>query len=74
MALSLSTSARTGAAGTGTGKIPVSAELRRKRNRRRLRTLGFLSPWLIGFSVFFQDFGIATSQLVVGPAPAVTIR
>ncbi|MFJ9411086.1 carbohydrate ABC transporter permease [Streptomyces sp. NPDC101393] len=27
--------------------------LRRKHRRERLRTLGFLSPWLIGFSVFF---------------------
>ncbi|KIF74458.1 sugar ABC transporter permease [Streptomyces sp. 150FB] len=60
MALSLSTSARAGAAGTGTAKVPVSAELRRKRNRRRLRTLGFLSPWLIGFTVFFGYPLIAT--------------
>jgi multiple sugar transport system permease protein len=27
--------------------------LRRKHRRERLRTLGFLSPWLVGFSVFF---------------------
>ncbi|MGY1439738.1 carbohydrate ABC transporter permease [Streptomyces reniochalinae] len=29
------------------------ARLRRKRRRDRLRTIGFLSPWLVGFSVFF---------------------
>ncbi|MFE1773008.1 carbohydrate ABC transporter permease [Streptomyces sp. NPDC059008] len=34
--------------------------LRRKRTRDRLRTLGFLSPWLIGFSVFFGYPLIAT--------------
>ncbi|MFJ9414028.1 MULTISPECIES: carbohydrate ABC transporter permease [unclassified Streptomyces] len=34
--------------------------LRRKRNRERLRTLGFLSPWLVGFSVFFGYPLIAT--------------
>ncbi|GAA2661693.1 sugar ABC transporter permease [Streptomyces lunalinharesii] len=28
-------------------------ELRRKHLRERLRVLGFLSPWLVGFSVFF---------------------
>lgn len=27
--------------------------LRRRHSRERLRTLGFLSPWLIGFTVFF---------------------
>ncbi|MFC4471128.1 carbohydrate ABC transporter permease [Streptomyces xiangluensis] len=30
-----------------------SAALRTKRRREGLRTLAFLSPWLIGFSVFF---------------------
>ncbi|GGU56214.1 sugar ABC transporter permease [Streptomyces albospinus] len=34
--------------------------LRRKRTRERLRILGFLSPWLIGFSVFFGYPLIAT--------------
>ncbi|TJZ55848.1 sugar ABC transporter permease [Streptomyces piniterrae] len=34
--------------------------LRRRRNRARLRTAGFLSPWLIGFSVFFAYPLIAT--------------
>ncbi|MEU2874293.1 sugar ABC transporter permease [Streptomyces olivoreticuli] len=33
--------------------IPLAPELRRKRTRERLRTLGFLSPWLVGFTVFF---------------------
>ncbi|GAA0329432.1 sugar ABC transporter permease [Streptomyces blastmyceticus] len=33
--------------------IPIAPELRRKRTRERLRTLGFLSPWLVGFTVFF---------------------
>ncbi|HEY1158656.1 MAG TPA: sugar ABC transporter permease [Arthrobacter sp.] len=31
----------------------VPAALRRKRRREGLRTLAFLSPWLIGFGVFF---------------------
>ncbi|MET8014557.1 sugar ABC transporter permease [Streptomyces sp. NPDC005271] len=34
--------------------------LRRKAARERLRTLGFLSPWLIGFTVFFGYPLIAT--------------
>ncbi|MGD3107216.1 carbohydrate ABC transporter permease [Streptomyces sp. YGL11-2] len=34
--------------------------LRRKRTRERLRIAGFLSPWLIGFSVFFGYPLIAT--------------
>ncbi|MER6052078.1 sugar ABC transporter permease [Streptomyces sp. NPDC001793] len=34
--------------------------LRRKRLRERLRILGFLSPWLVGFSVFFGYPLIAT--------------
>ncbi|NED88492.1 sugar ABC transporter permease, partial [Streptomyces sp. SID11233] len=48
-----------GRAGTSTDGKPSagaprdSAPLRRKKNRARLRTVGFLSPWLIGFSVFF---------------------
>ncbi|GAA0484434.1 sugar ABC transporter permease [Streptomyces sp. NPDC046215] len=33
--------------------IPTAPELRRKHTRERLRTLGFLSPWLVGFGVFF---------------------
>ncbi|WP_411125874.1 carbohydrate ABC transporter permease [Streptomyces sp. x-19] len=35
-------------------------ELRRKQLRERLRILGFLSPWLVGFSVFFGYPLIAT--------------
>ncbi|MCK7626807.1 sugar ABC transporter permease [Streptomyces sp. RS10V-4] len=34
--------------------------LRRKHRRERLRILGFLSPWLVGFSVFFGYPLIAT--------------
>ncbi|MEU9488428.1 sugar ABC transporter permease [Streptomyces decoyicus] len=41
-----------------TGLVPPA--LRRKRTRERLRTLGFLSPWLVGFSVFFGYPLIAT--------------
>ncbi|MGW2185419.1 carbohydrate ABC transporter permease [Streptomyces sp. NPDC001719] len=33
--------------------IYPAPELRRRHNRERLRTLGFLSPWLVGFTVFF---------------------
>ncbi|WP_035842098.1 carbohydrate ABC transporter permease [Kitasatospora azatica] len=33
--------------------IAVAPALRRKRRRQTLRTLAFLSPWLIGFGVFF---------------------
>ncbi|MEU4213000.1 sugar ABC transporter permease [Streptomyces sp. NPDC026206] len=40
--------------------LPTAPELRRKAARRRLRTLGFLSPWLAGFSVFFGYPLIAT--------------
>ncbi|MFD7228025.1 carbohydrate ABC transporter permease [Streptomyces sp. NPDC059881] len=36
-----------------TAALPVPAGLRAKRRRAALRTLGFLSPWLIGFGVFF---------------------
>ncbi|MCC3768328.1 carbohydrate ABC transporter permease [Streptomyces sp. UNOC14_S4] len=32
---------------------PLAPELRRRHRLERLRTLGFLSPWLVGFSVFF---------------------
>ncbi|WP_432090105.1 carbohydrate ABC transporter permease [Streptomyces sp. NRRL F-5630] len=42
------------------GRPRDSAPLRRKKNRARLRTVGFLSPWLIGFSVFFAYPLIAT--------------
>ncbi|MFI9200309.1 carbohydrate ABC transporter permease [Streptomyces sp. NPDC053048] len=38
----------------------VAPALRRKHLRARLRTLGFLSPWLIGFCVFFGYPLIAT--------------
>ncbi|MGW9428247.1 carbohydrate ABC transporter permease [Streptomyces decoyicus] len=41
-----------------TGLVPPA--LRRKRTRERLRTLGFPSPWLVGFSVFFGYPLIAT--------------
>ncbi|WP_055552808.1 carbohydrate ABC transporter permease [Streptomyces sp. NBRC 110028] len=37
-----------------------SPALRRKATRRRLRTLGFLSPWLVGFTVFFGYPLVAT--------------
>jgi multiple sugar transport system permease protein len=37
-----------------------SPALRRKAVRRRLRTLGFLSPWLVGFTVFFGYPLVAT--------------
>ncbi|MFF4409432.1 carbohydrate ABC transporter permease [Streptomyces sp. NPDC001404] len=33
---------------------------RRRRTRERLRTLGFLSPWLVGFTVFFGYPLVAT--------------
>lgn len=33
--------------------LPVPAALRSKRRREGARTLAFLSPWLIGFGVFF---------------------
>ncbi len=58
MAMSLSTSAKS--AGRGAEPAPRNSPLRRKRNRERLRTLGFLSPWLVGFSVFFGYPLIAT--------------
>lgn len=58
MALSLSTTAKS--AGRAAGPAPRDTPLRRKRNRERLRTLGFLSPWLVGFSVFFGYPLIAT--------------
>ncbi|RNG18856.1 carbohydrate ABC transporter permease [Streptomyces botrytidirepellens] len=37
-----------------------SPALRRKAVRERLRTLGFLSPWLVGFTVFFGYPLVAT--------------
>ncbi|MCA6096374.1 sugar ABC transporter permease [Streptomyces sp. SCA3-4] len=40
--------------------LPTAPELRRRRLRERLRTLGFLSPWLAGFTVFFGYPLIAT--------------
>ncbi|MFE4454127.1 carbohydrate ABC transporter permease [Streptomyces sp. NPDC056796] len=58
MALSLPTSARS--AGRAAAPAPRNSPLRRKRNRERLRTLGFLSPWIVGFSVFFGYPLIAT--------------
>ncbi|MGR3937969.1 carbohydrate ABC transporter permease [Streptomyces sp. BRA346] len=38
-----------------------SPALRRKAVRARLRTLGFLSPWLVGFTVFFGYPLVATA-------------
>ncbi|MEV5592569.1 sugar ABC transporter permease [Streptomyces sp. NPDC052496] len=43
-----------------TAPRPKAPALRRKHTRQRLRTLGFLSPWLVGFSVFFGYPLIAT--------------
>ncbi|MFF0625333.1 carbohydrate ABC transporter permease [Streptomyces sp. NPDC004296] len=40
--------------------LSPAPELRRKHRRERLRILGFLSPWLVGFSVFFGYPLIAT--------------
>ncbi|MGW0699276.1 carbohydrate ABC transporter permease [Streptomyces sp. NPDC002867] len=39
---------------------PLAPGLRSKRRRSALRTLGFLSPWLVGFGVFFAYPLIAT--------------
>ncbi|MCX5147686.1 sugar ABC transporter permease [Streptomyces sp. NPDC048550] len=36
-----------------TGTIPTAPALRAKRRRSALRTAAFMSPWLIGFAVFF---------------------
>ncbi|GAA3750588.1 sugar ABC transporter permease [Streptomyces tremellae] len=58
MAVSLP-SATGASARTGTGDRPDTT-LRRKRAKHRLKVLGFLSPWLIGFSVFFGYPLIAT--------------
>lgn len=38
----------------------TAPSLRRRRTRERLRTLGFLSPWLVGFTVFFGYPLVAT--------------
>lgn len=40
--------------------VTNSPALRRKAVRERLRTLGFLSPWLVGFTVFFGYPLVAT--------------
>ncbi|MEV5243261.1 sugar ABC transporter permease [Streptomyces cinnamoneus] len=40
--------------------LPTAPALRRRHLRERLRTLGFLSPWLAGFTVFFGYPLIAT--------------
>ena len=40
--------------------VTNSPALRRKAVRARLRTLGFLSPWLVGFTVFFGYPLVAT--------------
>jgi multiple sugar transport system permease protein len=58
MAVSLSPSA--GASPAAASGTPVNTQLRRRRSRQRLKVLGFLSPWLIGFSVFFGYPLIAT--------------
>ncbi|KMO94835.1 carbohydrate ABC transporter permease [Streptomyces roseus] len=39
--------------GSSTGTGPVAPALRAKRRRSALRTAAFMSPWLIGFAVFF---------------------
>jgi multiple sugar transport system permease protein len=39
----------------------IPAALKRKRRREALRTIAFLSPWLIGFSVFFAYPLISTA-------------
>lgn len=49
---------------TTTAPAPAPA-LRRKRARERLRILGFLSPWLVGFSVFFGYPLLATGYFSV---------
>ena len=49
---------------TTTAPVPPPA-LRRKRARERLRILGFLSPWLVGFSVFFGYPLLATGSFSV---------
>jgi multiple sugar transport system permease protein len=41
------------AAGRGARRADLPEALRRKRLREGLTALGFLSPWLVGFSVFF---------------------
>ncbi|MFJ6215261.1 carbohydrate ABC transporter permease [Streptomyces sp. NPDC092296] len=41
--------------------LPVPAALRSKRRREAARTLAFLSPWLIGFGVFFAYPLISTA-------------
>ncbi|MFB6893307.1 carbohydrate ABC transporter permease [Kitasatospora sp. NPDC056327] len=51
--MSLASATRKGAGATAPAAPPVQQLLRRKRRRAAARTLGFLSPWLIGFSVFF---------------------
>ncbi len=58
MALSISSSAGASAR-TGQDTRP-DMSLKRKRVRHRWKVLGFLSPWLIGFSVFFGYPLIAT--------------
>ena len=57
---------------------PASAPLRRRRTRARLRTLGFLSPWLVGFLVFtvypvlaslffsFTDYNVVSAPRWIG--------
>ncbi|WP_406088771.1 carbohydrate ABC transporter permease [Kitasatospora purpeofusca] len=51
--MSLASATRKGAGATAPAAPPVQQQLRRKRRRAAARTLAFLSPWLIGFSVFF---------------------
>jgi multiple sugar transport system permease protein len=41
------------ASGPAPTRAPVHPLLRAKRRKAALRTLGFLSPWIIGFGVFF---------------------
>ncbi|MET8701490.1 carbohydrate ABC transporter permease [Kitasatospora sp. NPDC058032] len=51
--MSLASATRKGAGATAPAAPPVQQQLRRKRRRAAARNLAFLSPWLIGFSVFF---------------------
>jgi multiple sugar transport system permease protein len=59
MAVSLPSAAGSASAHSGTGTGP-DMTLKRKRNKHRLKVLGFLSPWLIGFTVFFGYPLVAT--------------
>lgn len=49
-----------GKSSTSAVKLPVPPALRRKRRKELSTAVGFLSPWLIGFAVFFAYPLIAT--------------